>query len=142
MGGKILALREEFGYRPLLVVREVVVDGQNTRFYGDQVLFPSDGYLGITTYPNFQFDEFLAPWIGVTTAWDQVRLQPFANISEFRKSWPHLPFDLIAEAQLILAGAGQDLLRGWWMEFEGTSIPMFNQPTWWVDSDDESCGTC
>jgi hypothetical protein len=143
MGGRILAFREERGYRPVLVVKTVTFYDQRDNYRpctiltGDQVLLPADGSsLGSAMPFNYQFQQFFEPQIGQRVAWNQMRSKTIYSLDSFYRHWWKLPLISIKQADLVLMAAGLDPTHGAWVQFEG-KIPLFDQPEWWKEPEDE-----
>lgn len=142
MGGRILALNEGMGYRPVLVVKTVTFYPQKdayrpcTILTGDQVLLPLSGAIGSPLPVNYQFQQFFQPQIGKCVAWNQMRSIPIINLDSFYRRWWRLPVKSIKQANITLMAAGQDPTKGSWLQFEG-KIPLFDQPDWYDEPEDD-----
>lgn len=143
MGGRILALNEGPGYRPVLVVQGIDrVPQYNARrasvvLRGDQVLFPLNGLVGTSTPVNFQYQQWFTSMIGVPRVWSQMRSRPPETLDQFIREWPRLPFFSVKEATLVLRAAGNDPTHGYWLQFDGERIPLFDQQRWWEEDDND-----
>ncbi len=146
MGGRILAVNEKFGYRPVLVVQSINRYPQrnatrgSTVLAGEQVLLPFAGQVGTSTPQNYQFNEWFANMIGVETVWNQMRPRIMETydqyISDQRSPLTWLPIFPVGEATLKLIAAGNDPRWGYWLQFDG-NIPLFSGEEWWVETDDD-----
>jgi len=142
MGGRVLALNEGMGFRPILVVKHVHFYQQRDAFractvlVGDQVLLPLLGAIGSALPPTSQFNEFLAPQVGHPTVWNQMRSRPLDSYDLWVKEWWKLPLRSIKQATVTLVATGNDPRHGFWLQFDGF-IPLFDQPDWWDEPEDD-----
>lgn len=133
MGGRILALKEEFGYREIMVVTSVEYIPQlndrrpSTVLLGDQLMFQYDNRTGYVTFMRSLFNQKL-PWSQLSLATANETEQQAMDI------FPRLPWVPICEEELTLIRAGHDPLKGYYVQFDGT-IRMFSQPRWWEDEE-------
>jgi hypothetical protein len=130
MGGRILALNENFGYRPLLnVVGFRFFPQENartprTQLWGNQLMFQYDN-------PAL-WKQYLDTLCAVPNVYDQMRLAYEDSPEEVYKLWPRLPVVKVAEETLTLQAYGKDVLLNYWLEFSGP-IQLFSQHDWWVE---------
>jgi hypothetical protein len=134
LGGRMLAINEGFGYRPLLTVKTVKFVHQFqdrppcTIVYGDQLMFQQDNP---ALYMKFLSDKY-----GTVLPWDQLRIANEDTLEQVYALWPKFPVVVVLEENLKLIDAGKDLLAGYWVKFEGGPIKLFSQPEWWKESED------
>lgn len=132
-GGRILAVNEKFGYRPVLTVKNFnfLPQFQNrapsTWFYGVQMMSPYDD-------PTIYL-KFLTPMIGESAIWSQVGLNDDETEEQVFANWPRLPLRLVANDRLTLVAAGRDPVAGYYCQFAG-STSLFSRPDWWKDGMD------
>jgi hypothetical protein len=134
MGGRMLAINEGFGFRPILTVKafNFVPQLQDrppcTIIYGEQLMFQQDNPL---LYMKFLSDKF-----GSVMPWDQLRIASNDTPEQIYAIWPRFPVVVVLEERLKLLDAGKDMLKGYWVKFEGGPIKLFSQPDWWKQSED------
>lgn len=132
MGGKILAINEGFGYRPILVVHSFNFLPQlndrapSTFVYGDQIMFMTDRP---TDYVSF-----LRKFFGQELVWSQLGM---ANDTEEQivAIWPKMPLKLVMNESLRILRAGKDPIAGYYVQFDGP-IRLFSQHEWWKDHEE------
>jgi hypothetical protein len=128
MGGRMLAINEGAGYRPIMTVQSVQFIPQlnarpaATMLYGSQLLFLADNPTG--------YSSFLNNYCNVKVLWAQLRIASEDSIEQIYTIWPKLPVDLIIERPLMILSAGKDLTAGYWVKFAGR-IELFSQPDWY-----------
>ena len=133
MGGKMLAINEKFGYRPILVVKEFNFLPQlnnrppSTWFYGVQLMFQYDNPTAFVT--------FLKTFKGVPTVWSQLGIADNDTIQQVDAIWPKMPLHLVANETLTLLAGGKDPIRGYFLQFAGRIERLFTDPNWWKNSE-------
>lgn len=142
MGGRILAINEGAGYRPVLVVQSVHFYPQfnanrpSTVLFGSQVMFPDGPYGGpIMSANDVSFSGFLSNLIGYPTVWNQLTPTPGETLDQFYTGWPQLPLTSVSQATVKLVASGYDPIRGYWIQFDNTIAPLFAQANWWDGED-------
>jgi len=128
MGGRILAINQGMGYRPILNVQTIQfipsTTTPSTFLFGQRLLpgtsspFSADDPTSFTTYLN--------QYVGVAALWDQ--LQPASQNGQnvTYTVAPMMPVKLVLEQQLMLVAAGKDPVAGYWVQFAG-AINLFSQ---------------
>lgn len=135
MGGRMLALKEAFGYRPLLVVKNITFVSQlnerppSTFLYGDQVMFLADRP---TDYASFLRNFYGQP----ETIWCQLADAHEESLDIVYALFPRKAFHLVLEQPLVLLSAGKDPLAGYYVQFAG-DIRLFAQRDWWVETEED-----
>lgn len=142
MGGRILALKEQAGYRPVLIVQSINRYPQRnnhlptTVFAGEQVLLPFGPTGGTSTAQPYKYSEWFSALLRQPLVWNQMRPNLREDLEQYLHMWPKLPIFSVKQATLTLLAAGTDPLRGSWLQFAG-NVPLFDQPDWWVETDEE-----
>lgn len=108
----------------------------STVLYGEQVLLPFTGAVGTAAPQDYTFWEWFQNLTGKPTVWNQMRAIPMETLDQYIMRWPKLPLFSIAQGTMTLLAAGNDPLKGYWLQFAG-QIPIFNQPNWWEETEDE-----
>jgi len=139
MGGRVLAINEGSGYRPILSVTSVVYIPQqdarspSTVVYGNNMVNIPENY-GV--FRTFFVDKVLTSML-----WAQLRISEQVLEAEMDDVewtlWPRLPVVKIMQERLVMLGAGKDDLRGYYVQFQGGPIRLFSQPDWWKENYDE-----
>lgn len=133
MPGRMLAINEGFGYRPIMIVRYFNLLPQlnerpaTTFIYGEQIMFPSDNPTG--------YASFLRNFYGMTLPWNQLGMAVDDTIEMVYALYPRMPLRPVMEEHLTLLSAGKDPVAGYYVQFAG-AMRLFSQPDWWVDGDD------
>jgi len=134
MGGRMLAIDEGSGYRPILTVQTIQYIPQlnarpaSTILFGSQLLFQVDNPSG--------YQSFLQAYVGVATLWAQLRMATELSEEQLYLIWPKLPIELVIEQPISILAAGNDPVAGYWVQFPGT-ITLFSQTNWYDESDDQ-----
>jgi hypothetical protein len=130
MGGRMLAINEGFGYRPLLTVKNFLFVPQlddrppSTWVYGDQLISLAD-------MPT-EYVTFLRPIMGKQSLWCQLSVSPDETEEQIYAIWPKFPIRVVLQQALTLLHAGKDPLKGYYVQFAG-HMGLFSQPDWWRD---------
>lgn len=133
MGGKVLALIEERGYRPLLVVRNVSHIPQqdarqpSTAFYGLQLMFPSDDRPGWVAFMRLLLNK--------PALYAQLALPSNDTEQQVMDLYPRLPWIEVGAEELTLLKGGHDPVAGYYVQFAGTAR-LFSQAQWWVENEE------
>ncbi len=135
LGGRMLAINEGFGYRPILSVQSVVFVPQkdarppSTYVYGIQLMFRNDVP---TMFTGFLKDKF-----GTVLPWDQLRVLVNDTEEQIYTLWPKMPIAVVLEEQLRMIAAGKDPVKGYFVQFAGGPIRLFSQREWWKETEDD-----
>ena len=143
MGGRIMAIKEENGWRPVLRVESIVpvhAQGEypeSTILRGEQLFFQTQR-LGDQRFVDWV--RFLQNFYEVPTVWGQLRCIRLESMEEWmqmmRQAYlPKIPVEPVQEANLKLLAAGYDKVKGYWLQFHGR-LPLFQQRNWWQDHDE------
>ena len=133
MGGRILAIREEFGYRPLMVVRTVTPIPQlnerppSTVFYGNQLMFQYDNRPGWVT--------FMKTVIGQRVKYSQLAIAKNETEQVEMEMFPRTPWIPILEEDLVMLRGGHDPIMSYYVQFAGQPR-IFTQPDWWKEDEE------
>lgn len=132
--GKILAIKEAAGYRPLMVVNTINYipqkDSQrpSTVFYGNQLMFGFDNRPAWVT--------FMRLMEGRELTYSQLRMSTdYDTIDSEEMIWPKLPLVQVAEEKLTMIRGGHDPLAGYYVQFNGHARVIFAQCDWWHDTE-------
>lgn len=131
-GGKMLAINEGFGFRPVLIVQSFNFLPQlnerpaTTFVYGMQCMFEYENVTGYVAY--------LRNFLGQSLLWDQLSLNVHDTEEQLEKAYPRMPLKRILEERLTLLSAGHDPLAGYYVQFAGP-MRLFSQPRWWDEGE-------
>ena len=122
----LLALREPFGYRPIMVVQDIKTSPQNTTY----VTGIAEADRGFMNDPIGVFLRLLTPLYNQTMEWDQMKFTPIDPEQAWDMQWNRgqmvFPFELYKAANLTLLGI-RTMLPGnmYCLEFRENPFPLF-----------------
>ena len=125
------------GYRSILSVQEIIMEVQETTFYGQNLFMANYSPWGagqvdigsLTAYTLFS--NFLSPYVGRDTTWAQFLDPPYNPSFYIGRTYlliPPPPEPPLSHGAMVLLGAAYSPLKGWWCRFRGNfrlSIPVF-----------------
>ena len=125
------------GYRSILSVQEIIMEVQETTFYGQNLFMANYSPWGagqvdigsLTAYTLFS--NFLSPYVGRDTTWAQFLDPPYNPSFYIGRTYvliPPPPEPPLSYGAMVLLGAAYSPLKGWWCRFRGNfrlSIPVF-----------------
>lgn len=148
MPGNVLAIREgpwqdlgdgvvNTGYRCILCVQEIIMEVQETTFYG-QNLFMANyspwgaGQVDIGSLTAYSlFSNFLGQYVGKERDWAQFLDPPYNPSVYINRTYVMTPPEAqppMSHGCMVLLGAAYSPLKGWWCRFRGNfrlAIPVF-----------------
>jgi hypothetical protein len=133
------------GYRSILSVQEVIMDVQETTFFGQNLFMATYSPWGVgqvdvgslTVYTVFS--NFLRPYLCRETTWAQFADPPYNPSFYINRTYvltPPAPEPPMSHGVMVLIGAAYDPLKGWWCRFRGNfrlAIPVFQNFPWVTD---------
>jgi hypothetical protein len=134
--GRILAVNEGYGFRPLISVQGVKhIHAQGAM--PDSTLLNGQQLMYITNQEDRAgWSHFIRQYFHTPLLWNQLKGRTHETLEEFIYEWRWFGNILevvpTAQAELTLLAGGYDPVMGYWMQFAGT-VPFYLLPDWWEE---------